>query len=366
MKKTLPYLLIVFMFCFLLFGCRKDTLHEEVNESTEEKPPVASQDKDYGSEPVSYPEPSIIPDDNEESAENTDPPPENAITSGKFSAYPESNIELLGYLTERYGSDGYLTFEQALKVKYLVLTDPNLKVGNLSWVRHFPNLIELTVQNQHISYCTNEMNALIKLRKLDLSNNHISYIQGNDFDNDYDLHVDWGKLINLEYIDLSNNWLTETEPLAKCAKKLTYVNLSNNKIRDVTSFCEALQGGSLIDFRENYIKIDNISALTALYGRYEKVKVGMQFYWDVSRGLGPYPTKYYLWFFTDCKDMTINKEAVRFGIMYEIPKELARIDVRYVIDEETVILSKADFLRLDINFTECDICERGFINWQDR
>ncbi len=324
--------------------------------------------------PVPVPEtPETLPEDSKKRSIPT--LPDDIITLRDF--YPDfpTTTDLpdsfFRYLNENFGGeDGVLTVAEAGRVTVLSFDRSLIVPGDLKWLRFFPNLVELTARNQHLWDLPKEMNVLTSLKNLDLSNNHFSYLQDPEpyYPKPEDPYVDWSKLKSLEYLDFSNNWLTESEPLAGCAKTLKYVDLSNNKIRDISVFAKALSGGSYFDVRGNYVGIEQLKDLNDLFGRFAEVKVGMQFFWDPERGLTAPENipDYKIWFFHDCKDILINGSAAVVNQTYNVPKNSTAISVSYQLGNKNNSLSKNDFLRYDENVTQCDTCIRGHINWQYR
>lgn len=254
-----------------------------------------------------------------------------------------------------------------------MIVDKNFFMENLSWLELFPNLTELTISDQHGSLELRELKAAPNLESLTITGCHISHLSDQEpefgFQKEEDYYIDdWGFFEELTHLDLSNNWISNIDPLAPLFPQLQYLDLSNNKISRIYCMEAGLPNCESLNLSGNNIPVEG-QWISYYLLSIPEFSFGMQVYLE-SRIAGFYSelnNKYFLfWFGRDCTEATINGERADIGMYHIIPSEsLSSLSVEYSdIFGKTHHYDLDDFLRFDESVSQCPECGKGYINWQ--
>ncbi|ROL56577.1 hypothetical protein D9V84_07660 [Bacteroidetes/Chlorobi group bacterium Naka2016] len=193
--------------------------------------------------------------------------------------YLEANTKFKELISSTYKGSQYATKELIEQSKEIGTVkkgqkelSQNKKIVNLSYsnVTGFLNLPQdlesFVAENSNLNKFPAELYGKKNLKILVLSNNRL---------NDAVLR----EMPNLEYLDLSNNNLSNVQFDLATTKNLKFVNLSSNRLKKVPIELISMKDLKLVDLRNNQIPfseianlIQNLPNTTILFDRYEKVE----------------------------------------------------------------------------------------------
>ncbi|NIF16923.1 NEL-type E3 ubiquitin ligase domain-containing protein [Pantoea sp. Cy-639] len=130
-------------------------------------------------------------------------------------------------------------------VQRLVLRDMGLQDIDADFLRHFPNLVELDLSNNRLTQVPEGVEALVHLRRLNLSRNHLMI--------DGQASQRFALLPLLDTIELSFNPLMQAPDLSGL-RHVRHVHLRSTGLVDVGELLERASWRALVDARDNRIQ----------------------------------------------------------------------------------------------------------------